>query len=171
LPRKYKPTGKPAGRPPKLENRFDPTKLEEMVKTVTQMAVTVTGNKPERLDAEALGKLVDETALLNGRKGGLDNVARKVTPMTKEELNNAAEAAKANIAFVIANFHHNVPDLLNALALYNPEKALKLYVELLEYHTPKLARVEQAGTVEHQHFVHVESREERPAPINVTPGR
>lgn len=157
MPRKYVPTGRPPGRPPRMENRFDPEKFEAMVEIVAQLAKDATGREaPELLRLPA--KSVDE-----------HNQVAAIKRLTKVELNAMAEATRDNITAVVAGFHHRVPALLEALAKYEPEKALKLYVELLEYQTPKLSRTEQTGQVNNNHFIFVESREERPEPIDVTP--
>jgi hypothetical protein len=54
---------------------------------------------------------------------------------------------------------------INKTAESNPGKAAALYIALLEFSTPKQARVEQIGTVNHQvsHFVAVTEREKPPA--------
>lgn len=154
MARKYRPTGRPPGRPP-AQTKFDPDKFEAMVQAVTQLAVEATGN--------------NETGALEPQAVANFNLNRKLVALTREELEKSAEEARSNIALVVKEFHHRIPALLERLAKTDPDKALKFYVEMLEYQTPKLNRTESVGKVQVQHFVHVENREDRPEPIDVTP--
>lgn len=92
---------------------------------------------------------------------------KDLVPLTDEQLKKASATAQGILGAVVAGFHHRVPELLQRLATWEPEKALKLYLELMEYITPRLQRVEQSGAVEHRHqvFVPVEPREQDPRVI------
>jgi len=89
---------------------------------------------------------------------------KDLVPLTEEQLKQASSQARGILGAVVAGFHHRVPELLARLATWEPEKALKLYIELMEYQTPKLQRVEQTGGVDHRHqvFVPVEARDNDP---------
>lgn len=92
---------------------------------------------------------------------------KELVPLTETQLKEASARARGILGAVVAGFHDKVPGLLDRLAERDEEKALKLYIELMEYQAPKLARVENTGQVDHRHqvFVSVEPRDEDPRRI------
>lgn len=59
--------------------------------------------------------------------------------------NKATQEARAVIAKVAEATAPKIQGWLNKVAAESPEKALDLFLKLLEYHVPKLARTELTG--------------------------
>lgn len=67
------------------------------------------------------------------------------------------------VAKIVDQFHGKAGAMLNQMALWEPEKALRFYLDLLEFKLPKLARTEQKISIDNRTtFVHVETREKKP---------
>lgn len=83
----------------------------------------------------------------------------------------SADRTRREIAKMVEEYAAQIPDWLSRVGKYDPEKALRIYTQLLEYHVPKQVRTEIEGKIQHQvaHFVAVETREARPEMIDVTP--
>lgn len=168
-----KPTGRPPGRPPKA---FTDLKLDTAKVKAMRQAMEFFNRAQMMLTEEELQKLSRmESPLEVGAKeaknwGDVQVPAdtmvplKDLVPLTEEQLKKASQTAQGILGAVVAGFHSRVPELLQRLATWEPEKALKLYLELMEYITPRLQRVEQSGAVEHRHqvFVPVEPRENDP---------
>lgn len=71
---------------------------------------------------------------------------------------------RAALAQIMAGLHGQMPDALRAAQLKKPELVVQFYRDLIEFLAPKLSRMEQSGTLQHQvqHFVAVEEREVDP---------
>ena len=136
--RKYKRTGVPVGRPRKL--RMDPVKLEAARTAIDNMT------------SRAMGV------------SGPDLVEFIATPLDEAQRAAFPDKAKWDLAAIVHGFHPKVPELLGRLATWEPDKALKFYLELMEFQIPKLARTEVTGAIDmrHQSFVAVEQRDEGP---------
>lgn len=168
-----KPTGRPPGRPPKA---FTDLKLDTAKVKAMRQAMEFFNRAQMMLTDEELTKLSRmESPLEVGAKEvkAWDDVKvpadtlvplKDLVPLTEEQLKKASQTAQGILGAVVAGFHSRVPELLQRLATWEPEKALKLYLELMEYITPRLQRVEQSGAVEHRHqvFVPVEPRDQDP---------
>lgn len=168
-----KPTGRPPGRPPRA---FTDLKLDTAKVKAMRQAMEFFNRAQMNLSEAELMKLSRmESPLETGAKeaknwGDVQVPAdtmvplKDLVPLTEEQLKKASQTAQGILGAVVAGFHSRVPELLQRLATWEPEKALKLYLELMEYITPRLQRVEQSGAVEHRHqvFVPVEPREQDP---------
>lgn len=175
MTRTYQPTGKPPGRPPtKAKRATSPDRrkvkaIRDAINLFTKLKVDLTPEEKEALERSA-GNIVPA----QGEKWADTLVPahamvplEKLVPLSEEQLKEASAQARGILGAVVAGFHDKVPGLLNTLAAREPEKALKLYIELMEYQAPKLARVEQAGSVDHRHqvFVALEPRDQDPRTV------
>lgn len=89
----------------------------------------------------------------------------ELQPLSAEELAKISDRTKGLLGAVVAGFSAKVPDLMIRLASENPEKALRVWLDMQEFVMPKLARTETHGTVDHRSaFVAVEAREVDPRP-------
>ena len=168
MPRK--PTGRPPGRPPKAftDLKLDTAKVQAMKQAMeffNRAQLTLTPEEMQHISRmeNPLNVGAKEVSNWNDVKVPSDTMVplKDLVPLTEEQLKKASSAAQGILGAVVAGFHHRVPELLQRLATWEPEKALKLYLELMEYITPRLQRVEQSGAVEHRHqvFVPVEPRD------------
>jgi len=79
-------------------------------------------------------------------KGKPRGASRKGIP------NRATAQAREAIALFVDGNAHRLQDWLNAIAedeKQGPAVAYRLFMEVLEYHVPKLARIEHAGDAKH----------------------
>jgi len=72
----------------------------------------------------------------NAGKGRVKGVPNKATTAVREAI---AQLAEQNIG--------RVQEWLNRVATRDPGKATELYLRLLEYHVPRLARTELSGEI------------------------
>lgn len=156
--RKYRRTGRPAGRPRKAP--FDPAKAEVMLEQLSKLAVAAAAASPTDTVESLHMALADSEAPPTPAA----NLNQMVAFMTAEELSKNADKIRGYIAGAVADFHQHIPATLARLGKYEPEKALRLYIELTEYLVPKLSRSEMVGQVQHTHEVFVVTREEPPDP-------
>lgn len=176
-----KPTGRPPGRPPKYVSdlKLDRQKaaaMREALEFFNRAQLTLSPSELERIkrmeNPVQAAVENDELAKWDDVKVPSDTMVplKDLVPLTEEELKKASTQARGILGAVVAGFHARVPELLARLATWEPEKALKLYIELMEYQTPKLQRVEQSGSVDHRHqmFVPVESRDSDPRLIEAS---
>lgn len=70
----------------------------------------------------------------NAGKGRVKGVPNKTTSDVRAAI---AQLAEANVG--------RCQEWLDAIAIKDPEKALDLYLKMIEYHIPKLARSELTG--------------------------
>ena len=143
--RKYKPTGNPPGRPRKIE------------KVMAQTGVTT----------EQLEHVREAVNTMRSRTGVPRGIQLDLPPMPRVDLADATDPetrAKMATAQLLDALHVRAADMLSAMSVWEPDKALKVYTDLLEFHLPKLARTEYTGGVahKHEHFVGVEQREVDP---------
>lgn len=151
MPRSKVVTGRPPGRPKGLKRH-----LKE------------TGTTPEQF---ALAKEKVEAATQGGPVAAMTRVldVPPLIPMELPQNGSVEDRARAATDNVLENMHPLVPQMLQLLAVWEPEKALRIYADLLEYRLPKLSRVEHKGDINHTHslFIPVEEREERPEAITL----
>lgn len=76
----------------------------------------------------------------HGKVGG----RKKGTP------NKSTQEARSAIALFVDNNAHRLQVWLDAIAEKDPEKAFNLFQSVIEYHVPKLARVENTGEINHR---------------------
>ena len=96
---------------------------------------------------------------------------KDLQPLSPEELAKVSDRTKGLLGAIVAGFSAKVPDLMIRLASENPEKALRVWMDLQEFVMPKLARTETHSTIDHRAaFVAVEAREADPRPRAALPG-
>ncbi len=132
------------------------------------------------LTDEQLARLQSNAAPILAGAEGWDKVAfpahamtpfTALQPLSADELAKVSDRTKGILGAVVAGFSAKIPQLLERLAADNPEKALKMYLEMQEFLVPKLQRTETTGTIEHQAtFVAVEARDADPRTKPALPG-
>lgn len=89
------------------------------------------------------GKLpVSAEVVPRGTKRGVPNAPKG---RKKGQLNIATRDVRAAVALIAENNVANVQKWLERTARKQPARALQLYLDLIEYHIPKLARTEHTG--------------------------
>jgi hypothetical protein len=154
MPRTYKPTGNPPGRPRSIPK-----------------IMAKTGVTPEQIQ-----NVKDAVDAMRTRRGLPRKIEVELPPMKALDVSAAADpAARAKLATsqLLDALHERAADMLTQLSIWEPEKALKIYTELMEFHIPKLARTEYVGDVahKHEHFVGVEHRERDPRDVRGPDGK
>jgi len=119
-----------------------------MVAAMTELAVKATGQAPPETVGAELGK----------NRLGMVTTGKA---MTREEIDKVAAHLKGEIADVILNFSAEVPALLKRLAVYEPDKALRLYKDMAEFLVQK-PKQEVDVKAQVATFVRVEAREVAP---------
>ncbi len=175
MPRK--PTGMPPGRPPKAVAALAADKrkqkaMREALNLFGELGVDLSTSQKDRLLANAKAQAEDHA---NWKDVAFPAHAMvpftDLQPLSEDELAKIGERTRGLLGAIVAGFTPKIPDLLNNLATDSPEKALKMYVELQEFLTPKLSRTETTGTVNHQAtFVAVEARDADPRTRQALPG-
>lgn len=75
----------------------------------------------------------------------------------KGSTNKATKRARDAIASFAERSTDKFLDLLDDIAKEDPQAAVRLYLQLLEYHLPKLARTEVSGEVDQTVTINVQS--------------
>lgn len=154
--RKYKRTGNPPGRPRKI------VRPDTGLVGVGPDAVT-----PEQF--EAVRAAVDRADA--GRRSGRPPGQLMTLPQVNLAGIKDEDQARAAVTQILAGLHDQLPRLLEQMAPWEPDKVVQFYKDMAEFVVPKLSRVEQSGTLNHnvQHFVAVEEREA--PPISLRPDK
>ena len=126
-----------------------------------------TGVTPEQIQ-----NVKDAVDAMRTRRGLPRRMEIDLPPMRELDVSSVtdpAERAKLATSQLLDELHQRAAAMLTQLSVWEPEKALKIYTELMEFHIPKLARTEYTGSVghKHEHFVGVEQRESDPGVIDV----
>jgi hypothetical protein len=81
-----------------------------------------------------------------------------------EGITDPEKLMKAALSQMMAGLHSELPKALQHIAARRPDVVIQFYRDMIEYLMPKLSRLEQSGTInhQHQHFVAVEGREADP---------
>jgi hypothetical protein len=149
LVRNYIPTGKPRGRKPRQQHLHEKGFTTEQLKGLKEKTQVIKAKLEESVNSAVAA---DGTALAAVKGGKLD--------------------AKQVVNTVLLNLHEGLFEGTNLYKLNRaPYKArLHLFLDLLEYEVPKLARTEVTGSIESRHtFVPVAEREEAPLALQKQP--
>lgn len=175
MPRK--PTGNPPGRPPKAvaalkKDKAKQKAMREALAFFSDMDVHLTETQKDRLRANARASAEDKASWEDVSFPTHAMVPFKdLQPLSSEELAQVSDRTKGLLGAIVAGFSAKVPDLMVRLASENPEKALRVWMDLQEFVMPKLARTETHSTIDHRAaFVAVEAREADPRPRAALPG-
>jgi hypothetical protein len=101
-----------------------------------------------------VGELLPPGAPPPKRKGG----------RPKGSVNKVTARVRNMVADVLDSKAPEIIDWISRVALYEPAQAARLYLDLMEFAVPKLARTELTAEVRGKlgHYVAVETREEPP---------
>ncbi|MCS7084465.1 MAG: hypothetical protein NZ534_00095 [Bacteroidia bacterium] len=158
MARVHKPTGRPVGRPRKLDKFLSRAEQESIKATLLDAIRKVAGDAPNN------GETPPEKAAVGA------HALAKQAAITLREDADIGEAINEGLQQLIRAHFTGLSEALEKVKHLDPKAYVALTKDLLEFIQPKLARIEQTGKlgIEHSLFVHVESREE-PPPIDVTP--
>lgn len=149
--RKYKPTGRPPGRPRKDIERLplaEQAQLEacRAAIDVTRAAISRRQRPPAIEMPQGYGPVTVDRPLA---------LTAGATPEVR---------IKEALSQSLDQMHSRALEALVQTSIWEPEKFLSKYLEFCEFVLPKLARTEYTGSVghKHEHFVGVEQREPDP---------
>lgn len=169
MPRK--PTGNPPGRPPAAVAAMKKDKAKQKA---MREALSFFKDMDVHLTEVQKARLIQNAKASSEHAESWEDVAfpahamvpfSDLQPLSHEELSKISDRTKGLLGAVVAGFSAKVPDLMLRLASENPEKALRVWLDMQEFVMPKLARTETHGTLDTRAaFVAVEAREADPRP-------
>jgi hypothetical protein len=96
----------------------------------------------------------------------LQGAAANLAPLEGADATNPQKVLEHQVATMIIGLYPQAQAAISTPGLLSHATLVRTFLTLLEFKLPKLARVEQTGTVNHNHavrtFVEVEKREEPP---------